>query len=926
VTNRRWLLGTGLLLAATAAVADYAPPGDLRDLMLIYCGEERWTPADFRPYVAYLAGLDGNQPKDWFYDSFLFMQYGGAPSGALYIDGKTNKADWESFRRTLFDPTSYLQSLDACIEQVSRILGRPPRPVPVVVMIPYPHPDQTDFGDVDGDGASENLREPADLAKVLRWHIGAVIDEFARVRFRHLKLYGFYWMIEWLSGAWSEAALREGAAATHERGLKYVWIPAYGAGDAERSRDMGFDVSYIQPNYAFMNQAGQEPDPQRLCEAAERARDGGLGMEIELDPQIVSDPRYRRNLLDYLAHGAEGRDGYMTQAPHAYYQSSHIIRDLQSSPKPANRRLYDALYLFARGRFAGDTDRSLVVDAQPDACLADGREKELLSGGVRAVTWRGRATVELDLGGLRPVGAVRAHYQLPKADAPRPRWMTASFSTEAEGDAWQDIPALAAPDLEPSPGDTRFRTGAVALRLARTEARRVRVEVWGDEGAEVTLDEVQAFAADPPGLDIQCAAKPPTAAAASLVDGLYDAPGRPGRVAQWGEPVELTLDLGVRAYVSGVALHLPGAMTAPRRVSVASALEGAEAADAGQWQPGGARVGEWLSVSFTAREAQRLVLKVNPGDKPFRCDEITVVSPPNLALRRPYRVEPGWTSKYPDDGKKLTDGERTAKDFGDGKAVGWSRADPTITVDLGQAFPVDEVHIGAEGGGYGWVYLPAQVTAFVSDDGSAFRPAGELRPQITESGDAVLLETLRVPMGGAQARYVRVSLRRHGWAMIDEVEVISGGRNVAAGRPYFVSPPPDPEDKYADTTGQVLTDGEWGGTAWGQGKTVGWAGVNPVVEIDLGRDVAAKTVRAYVVGGGPGGVWFPTRVSASVSRDAATDSWHPAGETTERPPETGNQLTGAFMTVPLDGTPFRYVRLQVEPRGWVMLGEVEVYE
>ena len=93
-----------LVLCAPHVSAEYAPVGDLRDLMLIYCGDGRWSADDFRPYVAYLAGADGNQPRDWFYDSFLFLQYGGSPSGERYIDGKTDQADWDHFRRLIFDP------------------------------------------------------------------------------------------------------------------------------------------------------------------------------------------------------------------------------------------------------------------------------------------------------------------------------------------------------------------------------------------------------------------------------------------------------------------------------------------------------------------------------------------------------------------------------------------------------------------------------------------------------------------------------------------------------------------------------------------------------------------------------------------------------------------------------------------------------
>jgi hypothetical protein len=933
-----------------AARADYAPPGDLRDLLLIYCEEGAWTAADFAPYVAYsplpVGGAPGAraQPRDWFYDSFLFMQYGGAPSGAAYIDGRTNQADWEAFRRAIFEPGRNLHALDRAVGEAAKVLGPPPRRIPIVVMIPYPHPGQATFGDGDGDGVSQNLGQPADCAEAIRWYIKTVIDQFAQARFAHLQLYGFYWMIEWVPTKDGEAVVRDVAAAVHERGLKFVWIPSYGAAEAERSAELGFDLSYLQPNYAFMPQAGREPDPQRLCETAERAAGHGLGIEIELDPATPKDPRFRRNLIDYLSHGAADRDGYMRSAPHAYYQGAYTIKELRDSPLPANRRLYDALYRFARGTYVAPGDRNLAAGrpcrfvtppiepraAGAERCLTDGRLREVRSGEVGTVTWPGTAVIELDLGGLRPVGGVWAHYQLAQPGAPGPTWVVVSGSPSAEGDDWEGLLPVAPAQIEPSENGASFRTGAIAVRLARHEARRVRVEVRAEPGADLTLDEVEVLPATPSAWDVQCTVNPAPdepgeGAGELLADGLFADPLHPERVAVWKRgPVEITLDLGLPGYVSGVALHLPQP-TPPRSVTVKTADAQGRWREAAVLESSGRSVGEWLRVGFAPRDTRRISVRVEPGEGGFCTDEIEITTPANLALRRPYRVEPGWTSKYPDDGKKLTDGVRMTRDFGDGKAVGWSRADPTITLDLGAEHKVDAVGVGVEGGGYAWVCFPEEIAVLASTDGATWRPAGELKPRMAESGEQTLLDTLRVPLGGVSAQYVRVLVRRHGWAMIDEIEVLSGGRNVALGRPYMLAPPPDPAEPYADTTGGVLTDGEWGGLTWGGGRTVGWNAPKPAVELDLGRTVTPRKLRAYVLGGGPGAVWFPHKITVLASSDPAREPWAPVGLTSEHPAESGKEGIGAFMDVALSGRPCRYLRVEIEPHGWVMMGEVEVY-
>ena len=156
---------TFVLLDAAPAAGDYFPPADpraggIRDLMLVYLSKDSWSQDDFLPYVAYLGDEAPRKPRNWFYDSFLFLAYGGAPSGTTYIVGPSNKADWEYYLdQLLFREDRALAALETCIAAVEQTLG--PRPkVPVILMIPYPSREQKDFGDVDGDGQSEDLSQP----------------------------------------------------------------------------------------------------------------------------------------------------------------------------------------------------------------------------------------------------------------------------------------------------------------------------------------------------------------------------------------------------------------------------------------------------------------------------------------------------------------------------------------------------------------------------------------------------------------------------------------------------------------------------------------------------------------------------------------------------------------------------------------------
>jgi hypothetical protein len=63
----------------------------------------------------------------------------------------------------------------------------------------------------------------------------------------------------------------------------------------------------------------------------------------------------------------------------------------------------------------------------------------------------------------------------------------------------------------------------------------------------------------------------------------------------------------------------------------------------------------------------------------------------------------------------------------------------------------------------------------------------------------------------------------------------------------------------------------------------------------------------------------------SASADPLRAQWSATGATTEHPAESGERAISTFMDVTLNGAPCQYLRVEIEPHGWVMLGEIEVY-
>ncbi len=303
-------------------------------------------------------------------------------------------------------------------------------------------------------------------------------------------------------------------------------------------------------------------------------------------------------------------------------------------------------------------------------------------------------------------------------------------------------------------------------------------------------------------------------------------------------------------------------------------------------------------------------------------------SPDNLALGCRYVVRPGHRAVYPDRGGELTDGLLSEEGFADGRTVGWSGvAKVVVEITLPEAVPVEAVRCHLQGGGYAAVQYPRALSVAVSDDGERWRLLSDAPPRTEPlsaragATEGLSLAWLRQegPPGGERARHVRVTLVPAGWLMLSEVEVWSGGRNVALKAPYRFRPLPHAAQSYSDD-GEKLTNG----TAVPSFEhTVGWDQGPAEVEVDLGRACRVRAARAYVLGGGNGGVYLPREVTLSLSADG--QAW--TAPVPLRLPRRDEQEAsfGVWASANVAPQPARYARLRLTPaRGWLMLGEVEV--
>ena len=342
----------------------YCPPGSpkvggIKNMVLIYNGYYPSNPAvgkntvdELIPYVGY--ETTSNTIKDFMFDGFLFLPYVavGAPSGGKYYCDKvhpTVKPDWLYYLDNTFEASYNLSALNNATGKVKKILDKPSYTVKVEIAIPYPTPSATNFGDVDEDGIPENLSNLSDREKVIKWYVDQVMSRWKASHYINLDLVGFYWYEE--SADFSvddseKAMLLYTGRYIRNLGKVFDWIPFYQASGFAEWDSLGFDAAIMQPNFVFSH----FPEPE-LGEAADACKKLGMGVELEIHWDALTDSTYRSKYFEYLNYGVT--KDYMKDAVHMYYQNGGPGTFYQScvSTDPQIRNIYDQTYKFIKGTY-----------------------------------------------------------------------------------------------------------------------------------------------------------------------------------------------------------------------------------------------------------------------------------------------------------------------------------------------------------------------------------------------------------------------------------------------------------------------------------------------------------------------------------------------------------------------------------------------
>jgi hypothetical protein len=181
-----------------------------------------------------------------------------------------------------------------------------------------------------------------------------------------------------------------------------------------------------------------------------------------------------------------------------------------------------------------------------------------------------------------------------------------------------------------------------------------------------------------------------------------------------------------------------------------------------------------------------------------------------------------------------------------------------------------------------------------------------------------------VPAKPVKARYATFVAQANVWLMLSEIRLFSGGRNVIAGKPYTLQPPPTAVRGYASypDDGLLLTDGIVA-NGFSISTVYGWSNDKErTVEVDLGRLCRVDEVTAWSVTGSHAAIFLPKQVRLALSNDGA--QWREVG--TAGPPAIPDEPSvAAPFAFKLGPDTARYLRVTVTPsRNWCMISEIEV--
>lgn len=316
------------------------------------------------PMLAYLD--ENGNITDTMFDGVIYWTLKSFDSGIQSYQ-PSKKSDWLDIFQKTFTGVNGLDRVNEVAGQVKEALGLTDYTVKVYVSTLTLREEVTDFGDVDGDGISENLSIEADRKKVAEWYVDLVMREFNNRGYEHIVLDGFNYVDESIGFETDNSyTVREIGDAVKAAGSNYIWIPYYVASRFYLGSELNFDAVCMQMNYVFDSDAPE----YRIHSSAEMTKRLQFGIEMEHTRQCFGDRLYARQYMKYLEYGMVY--GYH-EGIHMYYQDYENYTRMCYSGDPLCRMQYDATYEYIKGTLdvTPDVREKLSFSTAKDSILCE---------------------------------------------------------------------------------------------------------------------------------------------------------------------------------------------------------------------------------------------------------------------------------------------------------------------------------------------------------------------------------------------------------------------------------------------------------------------------------------------------------------------------------------------------------------------------
>lgn len=339
-----WTPQPGYLTAADPGTAG------IHNMQIVYTGangsEGEWSESDFLPMIA--QEDPSGKPTGWLFDGTLFGEYSSATPETA--------AGWSSWLTDLFSPNLELSALNQAVGNIKQQLNDPNFKEKVVITIPGLNNNPSDFGAIDSSGQSLDLN-PDDVGQVqstinkvkaIRWFMQQVLSDWKNAGLSNLQLAGFYWEPESMQPNLPlDAELIQATAdMVHQDGMKFFWIPYYGAVGIANWEQLGFDDVTSQAGVAFNYNIDAAA---RLGSVASMAIYYHMGLEMEQPYNTMSTSeataqKAQDRFYDYFTGG--NVYGYEGNTMKTWYLNSKGLIPAYQSTNPFYHQMYDNTVLF----------------------------------------------------------------------------------------------------------------------------------------------------------------------------------------------------------------------------------------------------------------------------------------------------------------------------------------------------------------------------------------------------------------------------------------------------------------------------------------------------------------------------------------------------------------------------------------------------